>query len=920
MYEAWIHNIPKMWKERGIKIPEGSTVEDLIIVPDNAQYYAAMGAIEFAFEEGEHLISQAKFLGRDELKYYMDVTRHKKKQGSGGLSKNEEELQRFLKEYTPPTFKAAQFKKQEEVNAFLGIDSGSTSTKAVLINEEGEVLQKAYKLSDGNPIQDTQECLKDLKNYVEGYEAKLNILGVGTTGYAKDVLAEVIGADTALVETVAHTMASKHYYPEVNVICDVGGQDIKIIMLQNGRVSDFRLNTQCSAGNGYFLQSTASALGYKVTDYAEVAFKAQRMPSFGYGCAVFMQSDIVNFQKEGWTPEEIMAGLADVLPKNIWLYVSKIPNLTSLGTTFVLQGGTQYNLAAVKAQVDFIQERFISKGVRATIHVHKHCGEAGAIGCAIEASRMYKNGHQTSFIGLEQLEQVSYIKTSDERTRCLSCKNHCSRTFIDVKVKNAEPLPFQSKLPLLEGHKRIITGFSCDRGTVESMEDVKSVSHSMAGVMKKNPNLVAEMAQKAFKPVRVSPAIPKSWKSTFSFGNRVDKRREKRQSIRLGIPRVLNMYNLSPFFMGYFQSLGLLSKNILFSPMTNEKLYKDGAKRGSIDPCFPSKIAIPHVHHLLEMHKKRPMEAIFFPMIFSFPSYLKGTSAPMACPTVCSTPEAAKAAFTKEQDVFKESGTEMLTPLLEMHNAPLLANQLFDSLAPLLNLSKDENTLAVEQGLKALADYDAYFRKRGREILEQLEKENRIGFVILARPYHNDEGLNHEIILKIQRLGYPIFSLDSLPLDPDILQDVFASDLESKRIDHPLEIKDVWKTSFSENTSRKVWGTKFAARHKHLVALELSSFKCGHDAPPYAVIERILSSSKTPFFTFRDLDENDPGGAIKIRLETIHYFLKLEIEKLRGESSHPKLEMAELLGDCGDTAPKLCSMPEAQRHKTRTVV
>jgi activator of 2-hydroxyglutaryl-CoA dehydratase len=107
------------------------------------------------------------------------------------------------------------------------------------------------------------------------------------------------------------------------------------------------------------------------------------MPLFGYGCAVFMQSDIVDFQRQGWKPEEIMAGLANVLPKNIWLYVSQIPNLASLGNTFVLQGGTQHNLAAVKAQVDFIGSRFKDKGAKPNVIVHEHCGESGAIGAPV---------------------------------------------------------------------------------------------------------------------------------------------------------------------------------------------------------------------------------------------------------------------------------------------------------------------------------------------------------------------------------------------------------------------------------------------------------------------------------------------------------------------------------------------------------
>src|SRR5690606_27545994 len=285
---------------------------------------------------------------------------------------------------------------------------------AVLLSEDAQILAKVYQLSKGNPIEDTKELIADLQRQVEEAGATLEILGVGTTGYAKDILKDTLRADAAIVETVAHCESALHFYDDVDVVCDVGGQDIKIIILKNGKVKDFKLNTQCSAGNGYFLQGTASGFGYDVKEYADVAFQAESMPMFGYGCAVFMQSDIVDFQRQGWAPEEIMAGLAAVLPKNIWLYVSQIPNLAKLGTKFVLQGGTQRNLAAVKAQVDFIQERFRSKGTEAQVIVHKHCGESGAIGAALEARRLYERGHRSEWIGLDKVPGISYSQKRDE--------------------------------------------------------------------------------------------------------------------------------------------------------------------------------------------------------------------------------------------------------------------------------------------------------------------------------------------------------------------------------------------------------------------------------------------------------------------------------------------------------------------------
>ena len=145
--------------------------------------------------------------------------------------------------------------------------------------------------------------------------------------------------------------AAKEYYGDVDVICDVGGQDIKVLFLKHGRVVDFKLNTQCSAGNGYMLQTMAEQFDVPVEEYADRAFKARKAPAFNYGCAVFMEQDRVNFQQLGWAEEEFMAGLALVLPKNIWNYVVQEPHIARFGKRIVLQGGTQKNLAAVKAQV-----------------------------------------------------------------------------------------------------------------------------------------------------------------------------------------------------------------------------------------------------------------------------------------------------------------------------------------------------------------------------------------------------------------------------------------------------------------------------------------------------------------------------------------------------------------------------------------
>jgi predicted nucleotide-binding protein (sugar kinase/HSP70/actin superfamily) len=342
------------------------------------------------------------------------------------------------------------------------------------------------------------------------------------------------------------------------------------------------------------------------------------------------------------------------------------------------------------------------------------------------------------------------------------------------------------------------------------------------------------------------------------------------------------MYSVMPLFSGYFEALGIPSENLIYSDYTSESLYKEGAKRGAIDPCFPSKVGIPHVHNLLYVHhKKKPLDLIFCPMIDDLPSDMKDVQAHRSCPTVATTPEAVKAAFTKEGDIFKESNILFCDTFVNPGKPALLAKQLFDQFSEIFGLSWEENVRALDESYKAQDKFqNDVLRAQGRDILKKLEVEDRIGLVVLGRPYHNDPGINHEILEEFQKIGYPVLTLQSLPIDSEIIEPLFEEDVNAGLIKNPMDIADVWKNSYSENTSQKVWAAKYTARHPNLVALELSSFKCGHDAPIYSVVEETVTKSGTPYFSFKDIDENKPAGSIKIRVETISYFLKRYREDL----------------------------------------
>jgi len=882
MREAWQANIPRMWQERKIEIPAGSKPEDLIKVPQNAQYFAALGAVEFGRGEDECV---GCYSGYDRLVHYIDFGRQEEKAKSGGkgLVDDPAELDVFKEAYRPKKFTPAVFQSGTTVAGFIGIDGGSTSTKAVLLSENGDILCKSYQLSNGNPIQDTIEMFENLRGQVEKQNAKLEVLGVATTGYAKDILKDVLNADVALVETVAHTESALKFYEDPHVIVDVGGQDIKIIILHQGRVKDFKLNTQCSAGNGYFLQSTAEGFGLGVNQYADLAFSAHSMPVFGYGCAVFMQSDIVNFQRQGWRAEEILAGLAAVLPKNVFLYVASIPNLAALGSRFVLQGGTQNNLAVVKAEVDFIRNSFRASGKTPEIIVHEHCGESGAIGAAQESLRLWRNGQQTTFVGLDAVRKIEYRTTRNEDTRCHFCKNDCLRTFIDIRTQPKNDLSFVpiqkvTKVPLMHGEQRLIIA-TCEKGTVEDLNDMKEIKAGLDSIRAQHPNFVDMASKEVFRPVNaknVADALPtRGWAGWRKGDKERRELMENRSKIRIGIPRVLNIYTYAPLFNGYFESLGVQPENIIYSDYTSSELYRAGASRGAIDPCFPAKIGISHVYNLIqEKHRKKPLNAIFFPMYDVLHSPLTKIVGANACPTVTATPETVKAAFTKENDVFAEHNVNYIDPILNFTDRKLFAHQMLEAWQPVLGVSWEENDRAIEAGFAALSEYESSIRRRARQVLDQLEREDRIGIVMLGRPYHHDPGLNHEILDEFQKLGYPIFSQNTLPLDEDLLERLFGEEVRAGIVSGPLDITDAWKNSYSCSTNHKVWAAKFTARHPNLVALEISSFKCGHDAPIYGVIEGIIEQSGTPYFCFKDLDENKPTGSIRIRVETIDYFLR----------------------------------------------
>ncbi|MEO0601522.1 MAG: acyl-CoA dehydratase activase-related protein, partial [Myxococcota bacterium] len=644
---------------------------------------------------------------------------------------------------------------------------------------------------------------------------------------------------------------------------------------------------------GMLLQAMADQFGVPLKEYADTAFSAGLAPKFSYGCAVFLDADRVNFQKEGFQKAEMLAGLAQVLPKNVWQYVVQVPRLAEFGRVYVLQGGTQRNLAAVKAQVDYIKARVPD----AKVVVHPHCGEAGAIGAAMETLRVVRKRGESTFIGIDQAIDLHYSTKNDEETVCHFCPNHCSRTFIDTETPDGRT-------------SRYISGFSCEKGTVESKEALKELQKSRNATRKKYPNLVEFEAKAAFQHFYEPAELPLAGSSKrdvhvrrLSFRRVVRKavqRGFKRSNvdltaIKIGIPRVLNLYTVGPFVRTYLETLGMPRQNIVFSEPTTEEMWQEGGRYGSIDPCFPSKVIQSHIHELLfhahkdERKRRGPLDYIFFPCITHIPTWMNGVMDSTSCTIVAGAPNVTKAAFTKEVDFFAREGIKFLDPSLNFTEPNLLKKQLFDGLGPVLGVTEDESDFAVEQAFEAMKAFEARMQKAGREILEKVKHDNSVAILMIGRPYHMDPGLNHGIPEEFQVRGYPILSIRSLPQEPEFWQEYFGDE-------DPLDIRDVWPENFSTNSAQKVWAAKIASRHPNLALLDLSSFKCGHDAPTYGIIDNIVKTANVPYAALHDLDANKPGGSILIRVRTYVHKLKLVQDELERKAD-AEAELARRLVD-----------------------
>lgn len=544
--------------------------DDEIIVPNEAHLLVAKGAALDSLNS--HTITIEKLKSKIEvLKSSHDDTSNP----LNPLFSIDAEYDEFKKRHEKDKVKRADFKTFKG-NCFLGIDAGSTTTKLVVISEDGTLLYSLYGSNEGNPLQSVVNMLKKL--YAEKpSEAVIRFSGV--TGYGEKLIQTALNVDLNEIETIAHYTAAKEFMPNVTSIVDIGGQDMKYIKMKNGAIDNIMLNEACSSGCGSFIETFAKSLGLSIQDFVQSALEARRPVDLGSRCTVFMNSKIKQAQKEGYSVGDISAGLSYSVIKNAIQKVMKVRDVKKLGAHIVVQGGTFYNDAVLRA-FELIVGRNV---VRPDI-----AGLMGAYGVALLAKEQYENNLDMDYVSsISNIDELDKLEINITHIRCQGCENHCLLTI--NKFSNGA---------------KYISGNRCEKG---------------AGIVDKTldrPNL-----------------IKYKFERTFNY-TPLEEKNAPRGTI--GVPRVLNMYEDYPFWFTFLTNLGF---RVILSEKSNRKTYEKGMESmPSESVCFPAKLSHGHIIGLINSGIK----TIFYPCIpYSRKEYQKADNH-YNCPIVISYSEVLK--------------------------------------------------------------------------------------------------------------------------------------------------------------------------------------------------------------------------------------------------------------------------------------
>lgn len=693
-----LYFLPELRKRFAISLKEACREA---ICPENSQLFAAIGAALLGSKEHDvslrDLCSKAAAIAGKKDKQVVTLD---------PLFKDEADYNDFKARHD----KAKVIRKKlsdYKGKAYLGIDAGSTTTKVVLIGEEGEILYSHYSRNEGNPVGRLVSILNELYDRLpEG----VKISNSAVTGYGESLIKAAFHVDHGIIETVAHYKAARFFMPEVDFILDIGGQDMKCLRIKDNAISHILLNEACSSGCGSFLESFASSLNMPVEEFSKQGLFAEAPVDLGTKCTVFMNSKVKQAQKEGARISDLSAGLAYSVIKNALYKVIKVRKEEDIGQNIVVQGGTFYNDAVLRAMELVLGRNVIRPEI---------AGLMGAYGAALYAkeqaqyikgqARYTKEQEEEKCSSILQKESLLNFTMTSSVRRCEKCPNNCLLTINSFS-----------------SGERYISGNRCERGS-GAVDAGESKLHNLYDYKYKRTF--------NYRPLPLSEA----WRGV------------------IGIPRVLNMYENYPFWFTLLTKLGF---RVILSPPSDKKIFEKGLETiSSESTCYPAKLCHGHILSLIE----QGVDTIFYPSVVYEKKEYPKVNNHYNCPIVISYPEVVK----NNIDEIKSRQVNFISPFLSLDNEKVLVKRIVEEFKD-FGVTFKEAKEAVAAAVKERKEYKNDIRKKGEETLEYLRKHNKKGIILCGKPYHVDPEINHGIARLISSYGLAVLTEDSIAYLTDL--------------------------------------------------------------------------------------------------------------------------------------------------------
>lgn len=647
---------------------------------------------------------------------------HTENNESRPFFETEEDYKKFKNRHPKIEIKKPVFKSGDVIHAYLGIDSGSTTTKFVLLSEDNQIIDSFYAPNEGDPLVVAKKALIQMRNKFRDKGVILDIIATGSTGYGELLFSKAFSTECHIVETVAHAKATNQYEKDASFILDIGGQDMKAIWLDHGIITNIVVNEACSSGCGSFLENFASSLHIPVEDIQKQAFASKEPAVLGSRCTVFMNSGIVTEQRNGKLPADIMAGLCRSIIENVFTKVIRISNVDNLGDKIIVQGGTFQNDAVLCAL-----EQYIGKEVKRA----PYPGIMGAIGAALTAKEQAKKpDFKRTFIGLDALDD--FTCTYEANMPCPFCMNHCKRTI--VRFPNG---------------KTWVTNNRCERGEIvgDPKDDKVKKLLKEKKEARKIPNLFDYREKLLFKDYEIIEAAPK-------------------KDVTVGIPRVLSYWETMPFWTTFWKSLGY---NVKLSDKSTRKIYENGLQAVTSDTvCFPAKLVHGHLRNLV----KKDVDFIFMPSITTVESENTESTSVSMCAVIKGYPIVIRNSDNpkKQWDIPFES------PLFHWYKNKDRDRQLRIYMKKKFGIEPKQTMLAIQAADKAQKIFHKELKRAGAKVIQKVKKEGKYAVVLASRPYQNDRLVNHDLPKMFIEMGIPVLTADSVPGSEKV-------DLSKSRID-----------------------------------------------------------------------------------------------------------------------------------------